>query len=115
MACTATVLVAEIGQAVLSNKSIILSGMKRVRDAYGRIQREGEVVHLVAHRLADLSGELASIGDCDVPFPIPHGHGDGAKHGGAPDSREVPVRKDWDIHIPDQQFDKIRAKTRDSR
>jgi error-prone DNA polymerase len=28
---------------------------------YGRIQREGEVVHLVAHRLTDLSGELASI------------------------------------------------------
>ena len=28
----------------------------------GRIQREGDVVHLVAHRLTDLSGELASAG-----------------------------------------------------
>ena len=26
----------------------------------GRIQREGEVVHLVAHRLVDLSAELAT-------------------------------------------------------
>ncbi|ODN68483.1 Error-prone DNA polymerase [Methylobrevis pamukkalensis] len=29
--------------------------------AHGRIQREGEVVHLVAHRLADLSADLASV------------------------------------------------------
>ena len=33
---------------------------------YGRIQREGEVVHLVAHRLTDLSAELASVGDRDA-------------------------------------------------
>jgi error-prone DNA polymerase len=82
---------------------------------YGRIQREGEVVHLVAHRLTDLAGELASIGDCDAAFPGPLGHGEGTKHGGGPDSCEVPVRKDWDIHIPDQQFDTIRVKTRDFR
>jgi hypothetical protein len=88
------------------------AGMMAVR---GRIQREGEVVHLVAHRLTDLSGELASIAECDAPFPVPQGHGDGAKHGGGPDSREVPVRKACDVHIPDQQFDKIRVKTRDFR
>jgi error-prone DNA polymerase len=82
---------------------------------YGRTQREGEVVHLVAHRLTDLSGELASIGDCDAPFPGPHGHGDGAKHGGAPDSCEGLARKAWDVHIPDQQFDTIRVKARDFR
>ncbi|RUX42913.1 error-prone DNA polymerase, partial [Mesorhizobium sp. M7A.F.Ca.US.014.04.1.1] len=28
---------------------------------HGRIQREGEVVHLVAHRLSDLSADLASV------------------------------------------------------
>ena len=82
---------------------------------YGRIQREGEVVHLVAHRLTDLSGELASIGDCDAPFPVPFGHGDGAKHGGGPDSHDGLARKASDIHIPDQQFDKIKVKTRDFR
>jgi error-prone DNA polymerase len=82
---------------------------------YGRIQREGEVVHLVAHRLTDLSGELASIGECDVPFPVPLGHCDGAKHGGGLDSRERQDRKTCDIHIPAQQFGKIRVKTRDFR
>jgi len=82
---------------------------------YGGIQREGDVVHLVAHRLTDLSDELANIGDCDTPFPMPHGHGDGAQNEGAPDSRQVPVRKAWDVHISDQQFDKIRVKTRDFR
>jgi error-prone DNA polymerase len=82
---------------------------------HGRIQREGEVVHLVAHRLTDLSGELASIGDCDVPFPVPQGHGDGVKHDGSPDSHEGLVRKASDIHVPDQQFDTIRVKTRDFR
>lgn len=29
--------------------------------AYGRIQREGDVVHLVAHRLTDLSSYLGSV------------------------------------------------------
>ena len=42
----------------------------------GRIQREGEVVHLVAHRLVDLSAELATVGSRDVAFPLPHGRGD---------------------------------------
>lgn len=32
----------------------------------GRIQREGEVVHLVAQRLTDLSADLASVGDRDA-------------------------------------------------
>jgi DNA polymerase III alpha subunit len=34
----------------------------------GRIQREGEVVHLVAHRLVDLSAELATVGARDAAF-----------------------------------------------
>jgi error-prone DNA polymerase len=33
---------------------------------YGRLQREGEVVHLISHRLIDLSAELATIGDRDI-------------------------------------------------
>lgn len=28
----------------------------------GQVQREGEVVHIIAHHLADLSSELASVG-----------------------------------------------------
>jgi hypothetical protein len=31
----------------------------------GKIQREGEVVHLVAHHLTDLSVDLASVGERD--------------------------------------------------
>jgi error-prone DNA polymerase len=48
---------------------------------YGRIQREGEVVHLVAHRLTDLSANLASVGERDASFPLPHGRGDEFHHG----------------------------------
>lgn len=44
--------------------------------ARGRIQREDEVVHLVARRLTDLSLELVSVGDRDIAFPEPHGRGD---------------------------------------
>jgi error-prone DNA polymerase len=47
---------------------------------YGRIQREGEVVHHVAHRVADLSHALASVGDRDAVFPLPHGRGDELHH-----------------------------------
>jgi error-prone DNA polymerase len=62
-------------------RRIILSaGMMAV---YGRVQREGEVVHLIAHRLTDLSAELASIGDRDETFPLPRGRGDQAKTGAA--------------------------------
>lgn len=48
-----------------------------IMGVYGRIQREGDFVHLVAHRLTDLSAELASAGDRDAVFPLPHGRGDG--------------------------------------
>lgn len=57
---------------------LLSSAMLGVR---GRIQREGEVVHLVAHELTDLSAELASVGNREMPFPLPHGRGDEAHHG----------------------------------
>jgi error-prone DNA polymerase len=61
-------------------RRIILSaGMIAV---YGRIQREGEVVHLISQRLTDLSSALASVGDRDAAFPLPHGRGDEFHHGG---------------------------------
>ncbi len=53
----------------------------RMMAVHGRIQREGEVVHLVAHQLTDLSTELASVGDRDATFPLPHGRGDEFHHG----------------------------------
>jgi error-prone DNA polymerase len=82
---------------------------------HGRIQREGEVVHLIAHRLTDLSNQLARIGDRDAPFPLPHGPGDEAKSGGAPDPREILGPKPRDIYVPDRHIDTLRVKTRDFR
>jgi hypothetical protein len=49
-------------------RRIVLSaGMMSVR---GKIQREGAVVHLVAHHLTNLSEELASVGERDGGFPL---------------------------------------------
>ncbi len=84
---------------------------------YGRIQREGEVVHLVAHRLTDLSGELASVGERDTSFPLPHGRGDEFHHGApAPDPRGLPKGpRPRDIVDPYLHLDQIKVKTRDFR
>jgi error-prone DNA polymerase len=57
---------------------ILAAGMIAVQ---GRIQREGDVVHLVANQLTDLSAELAGVGDRDNSFPLPHGRGDEFHHG----------------------------------
>jgi error-prone DNA polymerase len=81
----------------------------------GRIQREGEVVHLVAHRLVDLSAELATVGSRDAAFPLSHGRGDQVTHaGGGPDPRERPPRglRTRDIYVPDLHIDIIKAKSR---
>ncbi|MBX3576267.1 MAG: error-prone DNA polymerase [Rhizobiaceae bacterium] len=75
----------------------------------GRIQREGDVVHLVAYQLTDMSDALAGIGRRDVPFPLPHGRGDEFHHGSpSPDSRERPP-KVRDIYIPDLHIDRLRV------
>jgi hypothetical protein len=71
-------------------RTVLSAGMLSVR---GRIQREGEVVHLVARHLSDLSGALASVGERDDAFPLPHGRGDELHHGSPPpDPRELPPR-----------------------
>ncbi|RWH52864.1 MAG: DNA polymerase III subunit alpha [Mesorhizobium sp.] len=98
-----------------NRRTILSAGMIAVR---GRIQREGEVVHLVAQRLTDLSAELASVGQRDAAFPIPHGRGDQVRHGGSgPDPREAPPRglRTRDFYIPDLHTDAIKVKTRDFR
>jgi error-prone DNA polymerase len=94
---------------------ILTASMLRVD---GRIQREGEVVHVVAHRLHDLSDALASVGDRDGSFPLPHGRGDEFHHGSpGHDPRDQPPRgvKPRDIYIPDLPLEAIRVKTRDFR
>jgi error-prone DNA polymerase len=98
-----------------NRRTILSAGMVAVR---GRVQREGEVVHLVAYQLTDLSAELASVGERDVAFPLPHGRGDEFHHGSpTPDPRGLPPKglRTRDIYIPDLHLDTIRVKTRDFR
>src|ERR1700733_9442301 len=81
----------------------------------GRIQREGEVVHLVAHRLVDLSAELARVGSRDAAFPLSHGRGGQVNPpGGGPDPREFPPKgpRTRDIYVPDLHIDIIKSKSR---
>jgi error-prone DNA polymerase len=82
--------------------------------ATGRIQREGEVVHLVANHLTDLSAELAGVGERDDGFPLPHGRGDEFHHGSPrSDPRSLPPKvKARDIYVPDLHIDSITVKTR---
>jgi len=94
---------------------ILSSGMFSV---LGKIQREGDVVHLVARQLRDWSKELSSVGNRDAAMPDPHGSGDEVTHGGSgPDPRELPPKglRTRDIYIPDLHIDTLKVKARDFR
>jgi error-prone DNA polymerase len=80
----------------------------------GRLQREGEVVHLVARELEDLSGLLKEISDRDQLLPVQYGRGDGGSHAGGPDPRDQVVRKPRDLFAPDvTKGDGIKVQSRD--
>ena len=51
----------------------------------GRLQKEGEIIHIICDRIIDHDDLLRSIGQRD--FAVAPGRGDGAKHGGGPDPR----------------------------
>ncbi|MBY5592369.1 error-prone DNA polymerase [Rhizobium leguminosarum] len=81
----------------------------------GRIQREGEVVHLIAQQLFDLSGDLSALADSDGEFKLPTGRGDEFAHGapGSQDSRDrAPAVKPRDIFVPDLHIDTLKVKAR---
>ena len=88
---------------------------------HGRVQREGEVVHVVTDHLEDLSDLLRSVGDRDEAFPIRHGRGDGATHPAGKDPRSGPGagpggRPVRDIFVPDLRLGSgIKVPTRDFR
>lgn len=85
---------------------------------HGRVQREGEVVHLVANQLTDMSADLAGVNKRDQSFPLPHGRGDEFHHGSSgADPRSLPPKglRTRDIYIPDPHIDSIMVKTRDFR
>ncbi|HET6306253.1 MAG TPA: error-prone DNA polymerase, partial [Rhodopila sp.] len=59
----------------------------------GKLQREGEVIHVIAEHLTDLSDLLRSVGERDDSFPLAHGRGDDAWRGGGPGKGiKVPTR-----------------------
>ena len=88
---------------------------------HGRVQREGEVVHVITDGLEDLSDLLRSVGERNEAFPIQPGRGDGATHPGAPDPRDGPGaglggRPGRDIYVPDLRSGSgIRVPTRNFR
>jgi error-prone DNA polymerase len=94
---------------------ILSAGMIACR---GRVKKEGQVIHLVAEHMLDLSDLLRSVGDREEPFPLRHGRGDEVKHGSRPDPLEAPAleHKPRDIYVPDLRIGSgIKIKTRDFR
>ncbi|MDT9599206.1 error-prone DNA polymerase [Sphingosinicella rhizophila] len=75
----------------------------------GMVQREGEVIHIVADRLEDLTPLLHSVGD--MHFPHRPGPGDAATHPGSPDRGERGAKPPG---LPGTRSrDVIRVKSRD--
>ncbi|MGH6696295.1 error-prone DNA polymerase [Sphingopyxis sp.] len=63
----------------------------------GRLQKEGEVIHIICDRIIDQDAMLRSIGQTE--FTVAPGRGDGASNGGGPDSRDAPLRiRSHDFH-----------------
>jgi len=76
---------------------ILGAGMLSIR---GRVQREGEVVHLVAYGITDLTADLAGIarrGQVSSPEPM---------------GRAAPAR---DIYVPDLHIDRLKVSPRSFR
>jgi error-prone DNA polymerase len=64
-------------------RQVMSSSMIAMR---GRLQKEGEVIHIICDRVIDHDDMLRSIGRMD--FTVAPGRGDGAKNGGGPDPRD---------------------------
>lgn len=63
----------------------------------GRLQKEGEVIHIICDRIVDHDALLRRVG-CSA-LSIAPGRGDGARNGGGPDSRDAPLRiRSHDFH-----------------
>jgi error-prone DNA polymerase len=77
----------------------------------GRVQREGEVVHLVTYKLEDRSALLSSLGQRQTPSPFTPGRADEGHRGpNGPDPRGP--RSARDIYIPDLHIDTLKHKSR---
>ncbi len=60
----------------------------------GRVQKEGEVIHVICDRIIDHGPLLHRVGE--MSFPHITGRGDGARHGGSPDRGDPGYgQSDW--------------------
>jgi error-prone DNA polymerase len=85
----------------------------------GRVQKEGEVIHVICDRIIDHGDLLHQVGN--LSFPHRTERGDGARHGGGPDPRD----KEWavgprDCYWPPQAYgmdpeEVVRFKSHDFR
>lgn len=94
-----------------SRRIVLGSSMMAIQ---GKIQREGEVVHLIARQLFDLTGDLSGLADRDAEFKMPAGRGDEFAHGGGPDPRDKPkpVVTPRDMFVRDLHIDTLKVKAR---
>lgn len=57
----------------------------------GRLQKEGEIIHVITDRITSLDDMLRSIGRADLK--LAPGRGDGAARGGGPDPYDPGIPK----------------------
>ena len=97
-----------------NRRTILAATMLGVR---GRVQREGNVIHVIAEHLKDMTEVLKAISGVGEPFQLAPGRGDEAKGGGGgPDSRDPkPVVRPRDIYVPDLHIDTLKLKARNFR
>jgi DNA polymerase III alpha subunit len=96
-------------------RTILSSSMLGCR---GKVQREGDVIHLIVEHARDLTNDLRRVSGLDAPFPLQAGRGDEAKHGGSGlDSRDArpPMIRPRDMCEPDLQIDTLKPKARNFR
>jgi error-prone DNA polymerase len=58
----------------------------------GKVQKEGEVIHVIADHLTDFSPLLASVGARGEEFPLARGRGDAVTHPNGDDPRERGIK-----------------------
>ncbi len=86
---------------------------------HGRVQREGDVIHVIADRLEDLSDLLRSVASRNENLPVRPARGDEVRHDNAPASREDGVPGKCEprvLVVPDRhRGSSIKVRTRDFR
>jgi error-prone DNA polymerase len=81
-------------------RTILSSAMIGIQ---GQVQREGQVIHVIADRIVDYTPLLRSVGEME--FPHRPGPGDGATHGGSPDRGDTP----WEKRVRDSYHKPFRT------